>query len=297
MPLPTPRPADLPLPGGADGASVRVHPLRTAEMLAPPRFYDRPGGPLGTLRGLLAPRSRFFALPIPAFLVEHPSAGPILIDAGLHARVADDVRAALGRRAALAFDITMEPSWAVPAQLRERGVDPADVRLVVMTHLHYDHASGLSQFSDVTVVADEREWEAARRGRFLEGYNKHLFPANLDWRTVPHAAEEIDLLGDGSVRLLRTPGHTAGHRSVLLRLAGGGELLLAGDAVYARRSLDERLVPLFTWRDDEYLRTLDRLRAWATDHPDATVICGPAAAGWPQLESVYGEAEPAATAG
>jgi N-acyl homoserine lactone hydrolase len=278
MPLPEPRPAQLPLPGGSADAVVRVHPLRIADIMSPPRFYDRPGGPAGALRGLLAPRSRFFPLVVPAFLVEHPGAGPILVDAGLHEQAATDRRAALGRRGGLLFDVRMESSWAAPAQLRERGVDPADVRLIVMTHLHYDHASGLSQFPGATVAVDDLEWETARRGRFLEGYMAHLFPDTLEWRTLPR--------GDGSIRMLRTPGHTPGHRSILLRVAGG-ELLLVGDAVYSRRSLDERLTPLFTWRDDVYLATLERLRGWRDEHPDATIVFGHDREEWPQVAAVY----------
>jgi N-acyl homoserine lactone hydrolase len=286
MALPTPRPAELPLPGGSAAATVRVHPLRTADIMAPPRYYDRPPGPAGALRGLLAPKSRFFPLPIPAFLVEHPAAGPILVDAGLHERAASDRRGALGRRGALLYDVRMDPAWAAPAQLRERGVDPADVALIVMTHLHYDHASGLSQFPGATVVVDEREWEVARHGRFLEGYMAGLFPGALQWRTLPQGTEDLDLLGDGSIRLLSTPGHTAGHRSVLLRVAGG-ELLLVGDAVYSKGSLEQRLLPLFAWRDDVYRATLERLRGWREEHPQATMIFGHDAEEWPKLAAVY----------
>jgi N-acyl homoserine lactone hydrolase len=289
MEQPTPRPADLPLPGGRPGATVRVHPLRTAEMKAMPAFYERPAGRLGLLRGmgLHVPRSRWFWLPIPAFLVEHPGAGPILIDTGLHEQVATDVGAALGRAAKVAFTIDMRPEWAVPAQLRGRGVDPDAVELVVMTHLHYDHASGLAQFPRATVVADAREWDAARRGRLLEGYRSHLFPASQEWRLLDGGADEVDLLGDGSIRLLSTPGHTAGHRSVVLRLAEDRELLLTGDAAYAQRTLDETLTPLLTWRDDAYRASLARLQAWIAAHPGAPVITGHDMDGWDRLEAVY----------
>ncbi|MBI5105154.1 MAG: N-acyl homoserine lactonase family protein [Solirubrobacterales bacterium] len=274
MALPTPSPVSGPLPGGREGAAVRVHPLRTADMLAMPAMYQRLKGPLSLPRALVTPKGRWFPVPIPAFLVEHPEAGPILVDAGMHADVATDVRGHLGRVAAMFYAITMEPSWAAPAQLRERGVEPADVRLIVMTHLHYDHASGLSQFPGATVLVDDREWEQARHGRFLEGYDAGLFPAALTWRTYTHAADEVDVLGDGSIRLLRTPGHTAGHRSVVLRLAEGRELLLTGDAAYAIRSLDERLLPWVAWDDDAYLASVDRLRAWRDAHPGATIIAG-----------------------
>jgi glyoxylase-like metal-dependent hydrolase (beta-lactamase superfamily II) len=264
----------------------------TARMKAMPAFYERPGGPkpLALIRGLglHVPRSRWFWVPIPAFLVEHPTAGPILVDAGLHELVATDVGAALGRVAKVAFTIDMEPEWAVPAQLRVRDVDPADVALIVMTHLHYDHASGLAQFPHATVVVDEREWAAASKGNRLEGFLPHLFATpGQRWETLPGDADEIDLLGDGTIRLLSTPGHTPGHRSVLLRLAGGGELLLTGDAAYARRTIDDNLLPLLTANDDAYRTSLQRVRDWVAAHPSAPVIPGHDADAWDALDAVY----------
>ncbi|MCW3001181.1 MAG: beta-lactamase domain protein [Conexibacter sp.] len=292
MDQPTPRPAHLPLPGGAaSGSGVRVHPLRTARMKAMPDFYSRPSGPgpLGVLRGmgLHRPRSQWFWVPIPAFLIEHPQAGPILVDTGMHERVATDAAAALGRVADLAFTIDMQPEWAAPAQLLERGIDPAGIALIVMTHLHYDHASGLSQFPDATVVVDEREWDVARRGRITDGYLPRLFPTAQRWLTLPGGADEIDLLGDGTIRLLSTPGHTAGHRSVVLRLEDGSDLLLTGDAAYARRTIDEQLLPVLTWRDGPYRASLARLRDWVAAHPGAPVIAGHDAVTWPALPSRY----------
>jgi glyoxylase-like metal-dependent hydrolase (beta-lactamase superfamily II) len=276
MELPTPRPADLPLAGGSPDATVRVHPLKTARMKAMPAFWERPAGRFGLVRGLGVhiPRSRWPWLPIPAFLVEHPTAGPILIDTGLHEQVATDVGAALGRAAKLLFTIDMDPSWAVPHQLRERGVDPADLRAIVMTHLHYDHASGLSQFPGAPILVDEREWSLAAKGRIQDGYLARLFPPGADWRTLPGHVDELDLLGDGSIRLLSTPGHTPGHRSVILRIAGGRELLLTADAAYARRTLDDGLTPLLTWDDDAYRASLAKLQAWVAAHPDAPVVTG-----------------------
>jgi N-acyl homoserine lactone hydrolase len=276
MELPTPRPAELPLPGGAAEAAVRVHPLRTARMKAMPAFWERPPGRFGLVRGLGVhiPRSRWPWLPIPAFLVEHPAAGPILIDTGLHEQVATDVGAALGRAAKVLFTIDMQPGWAVPHQLRERGVDPAAIETIVMTHLHYDHASGLAQFPGAQVFVDEREWSLAARGRMTDGYLARLFPTANDWRLLPGHVDTIDLLGDGSIRLLSTPGHTPGHRSVILRLAGGRELLLTADAAYARRTLDDGLTPLLTWDDDAYRASLARLQAWVAAHPGAPVVTG-----------------------
>jgi glyoxylase-like metal-dependent hydrolase (beta-lactamase superfamily II) len=294
MERPSPPAADLPLPGGAPaGGGVRVHPLRTAQMKAMPDFYERPGGPkpLALLKGmgLHVPRSRWFWVPLPAFCVEHPTAGPFLVDTGLDELVATDVGAALGRAAKVAFTIEMEPAWAVPHQLRERGIDPAAIALIVMTHLHYDHASGLSAFPDATVLVDEREWAGAhKRGGMLEGFLPRLFATpGQQWRTLPAASEEIDLFGDGLVRLVSTPGHTAGHRSVILRLSGDRELLLTGDAAYARRTIDDNLLPLLTHDDEAYKKSLGWVRDWVAAHPGAPVIPGHDAEAWAALDAVY----------
>ncbi|HWH94618.1 MAG TPA: N-acyl homoserine lactonase family protein [Baekduia sp.] len=264
----------------------------TARMKAMPDFYARPRGPkpLATVKGmgLHIPRSRWFWLPIPAFCVEHPTAGPILIDTGLSAQVATDAGAALGRLGRLAFTIDMKPAWAAPAQLRRRGIDPAAVELIVMTHLHYDHASGLAQFPGAKVVVDEREREAARKGSMLDGYIERLHATpGQRWETLPHDEQEIDLLGDGTLRLVSTPGHSAGHRSVILRLRGDRELLLTGDAAYARQTVEEQLLPLLTWDDDAYRRSLSWVREWVAAHPGAPYIPGHDAAAWSDLDAVY----------
>ena len=61
--------------------------------------------------------------------------------------------------AKVAFTIDMQPEWAVPHQLRERGIDPAAIELIVMTHLHYDHASGLAR------SRTRRSWSTSASGR------------------------------------------------------------------------------------------------------------------------------------
>jgi N-acyl homoserine lactone hydrolase len=276
----------LPLAGGREGAGVRVHPLRTANMLAPPNFLQRPTGPLWQLRGLglQAPRSKWMTLPIPCFLVEHPEAGPFLVDTGLHASVADDPAQSLGRAAKLIYKIDMAAGDAAPAQVRARGFDPDAIGLVLMTHLHYDHASGATQFPGATFLVERREWEAAQRGGFLQGYHgPHRDPA-LDWHAID-VEPEADLFGDGSVRLLHTPGHTPGHLSLLLRLAGGASLLLAADAAYAKTTLEHRLLPLFVDDDSAYRASLDRLIALrdSADH----VVCGHDPDGLDRADGVF----------
>lgn len=280
-------PADLPLPGGSPGARVRVHPLRCGETPAPPSYFERAPGRLGIVRALAGamrtPRRDWPALPMPAFLLEHPTAGAILVDCGLAPVHAENPSADVGRVGALALGgVRMRPDEAIGAQARALGADP---KLVVMTHLHYDHAGGSAQFADATFVIAEDEWADApspRKGTFA-----HHREAMRDVRTVrPGPFEDpLDLFDDGSVRLVATPGHTPGHLSLLLALHDGSEALLAADAAYARRTIDERLVPAICPDVETYLRSLDAIRAYVAAHPETVVVCGHDPWGWPEASA------------
>lgn len=294
----TTRPARLPLPGGRKDACVRVHPVRTGTITVPPGFFQVPSGPLGRLRGmgLHVGRGSWPRVPVPAFIVEHPGAGVVLIDTGLHETAATRPRAALGPSAWL-MPVEMSPDDALPKRLLGLGLEPRDVSLVVMTHLHTDHASGIAEFRDATFVVDHREWEAACAGGLTDGYRRQLFDHPFDWRTLDFDtigvssfetfASTVDLFGDGSVRVIASPGHSAGHCSVLLRLSRGRELLLTADAAYSTRTIRDRLVPLFCADEHLYLRSLGEIRRFLERTPGAIVICGHDPDQWPTLAPVY----------
>jgi glyoxylase-like metal-dependent hydrolase (beta-lactamase superfamily II) len=195
------------------------------------------------------------------------------------------------------YDIDMRPEQALPAQLEALGVDPRSVRTVVMTHLHLDHASGVSQFPNATFVVSEAEWAAASDGGVRAGYRTRQFDHAFDWRTVDYDGRDVesfagfgrsvDLFGDGSVRLLSTPGHSIGHQSVVLRLAGGREILLCGDAALRRRAIDDGELPLLCADEHLYRRSLAEIGRYVAQTPDAVVICGHDAEGWAGLREVY----------
>jgi glyoxylase-like metal-dependent hydrolase (beta-lactamase superfamily II) len=291
------QPATLPLPGGRDGATVRLHPLLAGEMLCPPGFLERPSGRLATPRVFLGSRSDWVWIPIPVFLVEHPGAGPILIDTGLHPSVAVDPGENFGAVWKRVLKFRMSPEQGVREQLLTLGIGHHDVTVVIMTHLHYDHASGVSDFPDPTYVVSRAEWEAGAHGPAMRnGYVRSQFDYPFDWQTVDYDAADVDahatfgravdLFGDGSVRLLSTPGHTAGHQSVLLRLADRDALVTA-DAAYLERTISDDAQPLITQDHHRFVRSLGEIRRWAAQAPDALVITGHDREQWPRLEPVY----------
>jgi glyoxylase-like metal-dependent hydrolase (beta-lactamase superfamily II) len=294
-----PRPAELPLPGGRAGARVKLHPLLTGKGFAPPAWFLGEEGRFAWRRalGLGVPRSEWLTFPIPAFLVEHPSAGAILIDTGFHGSVAVNPQANLGRVNARFFrGVEMEPDQAVAAQLRARGMQPADVKVVVMTHLHSDHASAISDFPDATFVVSAAEWAAASEGGAMHGYVKRQFDHGFDWRLLDFEgrdassfsgfARSFDLFGDGSVRTVYTPGHTLGHMSVVLGTARG-EVLIAADAIYLRRTLDDTHLPYRVADEHLFRRSLRELRQYATETPDALIVPGHDWEAWEALDPSY----------
>ena len=145
----------------------------------------------------------------------------------------------------------IEPGRDVPAQLRERGIEARDLPLVVMTHLHQDHASGMSEFPNSTFVISAAEWHAATTDPrpLLRGYRPAHYDYVFDYRTLSYEGPSIasystfgrtfDLFGDGSVRLAFTPGHSAGHQCVIAHLRDR-DFVIAGDAIYTHGQLERR---------------------------------------------------------
>jgi N-acyl homoserine lactone hydrolase len=282
-----PRPASLPLSGGRDGAVVRLLPLLCGSWRWPPAALLREEGRFAWRKalGLGVPRREWVEVPVQAFLVEHPGAGPMLIDTGFHPSVAVDPKENLGRLLTTMSlrDIEMTPEQAVPAQLRELGIDPASIGTVVMTHLHADHASAISEFPEATFVVSSAEWEAATSQGQSHGYRRRQFDHAFDYRMLDFDGRDadsfstfgraFDLFGDGSVRLVFTPGHTPGHLSVVLRVERG-EVLVAGDAIYLERTLRERHLPYAVEDEHLFRRSLREIELYAREAPDALIIPG-----------------------
>jgi glyoxylase-like metal-dependent hydrolase (beta-lactamase superfamily II) len=190
-------------------------------------------------------------LPVPAYVIE--AAGErILVDTGLHPAAAEDLEAHYGANEALGvFELELERSVA-----DQVGQD--SISMVVLTHLHFDHAGGLSLLPpSVPVVVQRREWEAAHDPAAV----RQNFYLPADYEAAADRVELVDgdhdLLGDGSVVLLSTPGHTPGHQSVRV----GDGLVIGGDVVHFASGLDDHRFPVFGHDFNEQEESAHRLRA------------------------------------
>jgi N-acyl homoserine lactone hydrolase len=282
------KPLHEPLAGGTPGATVAVEPIVAGTVTWSRSMMESPGGRLLTLKLLraLLTGEPAMTVPCPAFLIRHPSAGAILVDTGLHPSIATDGRENFGALGARIGKPSLEPGEDVPAQLRRRGLEPGEVPVVVMTHLHLDHSSAISEFPHATFVVSEVEWEAATSGPspLLNGYRRAHYDYAFDYRTVDFDRGGVDsyasfgrthdLFGDGSVRLAFTPGHSAGHMSLVCHLKQR-DFVIGADATYTSGQLAGTAPPAPRPFDaHNYRRSLQELRLFAREYPDAVVTPG-----------------------
>jgi N-acyl homoserine lactone hydrolase len=273
---------------------VQLNVLHVAEVPTPYHYVFRARGSRASrLRAMLNRKGKMLRSPCLAYVVRHPRLGPMLFDTGLHPDASANLRKDFGLPMSLLFS-AIEPDRArFVDQLRSVGVEPEEVERVVMSHLHVDHTSGMRLLPNATFISTREEWAAAH-GRFAaaKGYVRHHLPNELRMRLLdferdgePHDAfaQTIDLAGDGTIRLIFTPGHTPGHQSLLLQLDDGRTVLLVGDAAYTIRSIHEQLLPALTADDQASLKSLRELKAFAESHPESILVPSHDPDAWHQL--------------
>ncbi|HEY7835882.1 MAG TPA: N-acyl homoserine lactonase family protein [Solirubrobacteraceae bacterium] len=187
--------------------------------------------------------------PVPAYLIETDSER-ILLDTGLNPAAVRDTAGHYGAQTAI---MELEQDLDISAQ-----VDLASLTKVVLTHLHFDHAGGLALVPpSVPIVLQRREWEGGKDEATIR--RNFFFPRDyaLEGRRIELVDGDHDLLGDGSIELLLTPGHTPGHQSV--RLAG--TLVLGADVAHFAATLDDLRFPSFAEDFDAQAASAMRLRA------------------------------------
>lgn len=227
---------------------MRIHAIQTGTVAITQNW--RRGKGHGSIRRLNTLLDRRFTEPLPiyAWVVEHPE-GVIVVDTGETARASQPgYFPSWQPYFRFAVKEWVRPEQEIGPQLRALGIDPQrDVRWLVMTHLHTDHAGGLAHFPGVETLVSRTEYAGAQgfRGR-IEGYPNNRWPNSfaprlLDFESRPYGsfAQSHLLTKAGDVVLVPTPGHTRGHLSVVVQ-DGNHAVFLAGDTSYTQELLLER---------------------------------------------------------
>ena len=193
--------------------------------------------------------------PILAYLIETPN-GRILYDVGCdYSKLADPVeRARYYDPDVFAFGPPdMTEDQRLGAHLTRLGLTPADIDVVFIGHLHFDHAGGLCDVPGCEIHVQADEMAAANSGED-PAYFVGDFSGDHRFRLM-HGEYDVA----SGIRAIATPGHTAGHMSLWIELASGPPIVLCGDAADLTENLDQEIAPGICWRDDE-TRAVDSIR-------------------------------------
>jgi N-acyl homoserine lactone hydrolase len=200
-------------------------------------------------------QGQFIEAPILAYLIETPN-GRILYDVGCDfAKIANP--ACHG-----AFFAPMRPVFETPRMSEEQrigsylerlGLSAADIDLVFLGHLHFDHAGGCGELPGCEVHVHRDELAAARSGRDAGVFADEIAGADA-W-----VQQTGEYTLDAGVRAVMTPGHTAGHMSLVVELPVGRPVVICGDAADLMENLDEEIAPGFCWQDNTAL-AIDSIR-------------------------------------
>jgi glyoxylase-like metal-dependent hydrolase (beta-lactamase superfamily II) len=195
----------------------------------------------------------------------------------------------MGRLKHFLLPFRVLPGQNIVSQLRRDGIDPAEIKWVLISHLHFDHVGAIGAFPNATVLVDRREWLSQKkekqvprfdlRGPDLAFLEKHRKLRLVDFFAISvHGVFERgeDLFHDGSVILLDLAGHTPGSMGAWLNLPEG-PVLLTGDASWVSENWRDLAAPMkFTMQDpDAYGRRLAWIQSAAIFSPNLLVLPGP----------------------
>ena len=206
---------------------------------------------------------QFIEAPILAYLIETPN-GRILYDVGCdYTKIADPRRSAacFGPMHPVFETPRMTAEQRIPSYLARLGLAVADIDLVFLGHLHFDHAGGCGDLPGCEVHVHRDELAVARSGRDAGVFPDEIAGAD---RWVQQCGEYAPATG---VRALMTPGHTVGHMSLFIELPRGRPVILCGDAADLTENLEDEVAPGFCWQDDTALalQSIRRLKALARE--------------------------------
>ena len=189
---------------------------------------------------------KIIKIPVYCFLAEHPK-GNVLIDTGF----SSDFEKTWGKRLRF-YKPILETD--IIQYLDGKNIK---INFIINTHLHIDHCENNEFFSGAEIIVQKKEFESACSPK---PYQMLAYPdkinINLKYRLIDG---NLDLFGDGAVKIIKTEGHTEGHQSVLLNI-NGENIFIAGDACYSSENLKYNCLPGILWSPDKIMDCYEMIR-------------------------------------
>jgi glyoxylase-like metal-dependent hydrolase (beta-lactamase superfamily II) len=236
-----------------------------ASTVSAQQLYWTASGQFGpfNIQGLIPsyPEARDIKIPITMWVLEHPK-GLVVYDTGNNVAISDGQCKTHWVEAMCDF---LQPGQTradvIDRQLEKLGHTVDEVKFVITSHSHLDHIGNIEMFPNAVHVIQKKElYQAWWPEKFQRG-GAHVLADYDDARDFNYLELEgdYDLFGDGSVRILSTPGHTLGHQSVKLKLPETGTVILSQDAIWMEENLEGYPAGL-NYSVLDYTNSLNRLK-------------------------------------
>lgn len=228
-------------------------------------------------------------------VLKHPQWGVILYDTGYSEDFWRVTRSLPEKLYALVTPVTCSPEETLLWQLKQKGIHPEDVGLVIISHFHADHVCALAHFPRAKFSCFEQGlrslMELCRWRQVASGFLRQLLPADFFTRILPiekcvlvslptslsPLERGYDLLGTGDILAIPLPGHSIGHTGLYFTTGNGREVLIVGDAVWHSESIRSLVFPhpltrllMSNWGD--YGRTMLALHQLHQRNPNLVML-------------------------
>ncbi len=207
-------------------------------------------------------------IPISFLIIRHGNEW-IAFDTGCNAEAGRDPVGYLGKEAAKAFLPVIGPDQEFQRAIRMLGLKPADLKAVVISHGHFDHAGAIEDFLGTNVPIYVQKAELAEIRKVVESRKMYTayIPRDFDHLKELNIREiegPFDIFGDKSVIAFPTPGHTRGHQSLYVKLTGGRAFIYTADALYTIETMEKSIPPELVADLPAFMQTLNwfKLEDW-----------------------------------
>lgn len=212
--------------------------------------------------GLFRSKSKRMILPVSAYLIDHPK-GKILIDTGWDTKYAHERPKQLFGLMDKISTAIISDGEGIDSKLMSLGLAPKDIDRVFISHMDFDHASGLRLVKDAKdICCSEEEWAACNKPslRYVDTWTGICRVETFSFckSGIGPVGRSYDVFGDGTILLIHTPGHSRGLFSVMIR-SKDGYIVLGNDTAYLPESFSEHKIPGLTVNSRLAEKSLDWL--------------------------------------
>ncbi len=216
----------------------------------------------GLIPTLPKEKQRDITIPISMWVVDHPK-GLVVIDTGNNVAITQNCKAYWQPGMCDFLKPSQTRADTIDMQLKKLGYSVDQVKVVITSHTHLDHAGNMEMFPNAIHAIQKKELYQGWFPEKFQGRTGGAFVmADIDGTRDFNFLEldgDYDLFGDGSVVILSTPGHTLGHQSVKLKLASGRSIIVSNDAIWMQENLDGYPAGL-NYSVQDYTNSVNRLK-------------------------------------